>query len=97
MMLCCVLSSSSLGDLQPTMEIVVDELNWLYHKGITVSDAHRGDEVLIRAMLIDVRSDFPGTSKTFRHTGGGAFVGACYECCQQGVDCSGAKRLYPGE
>ncbi len=97
MMLCCVLSNTSASaDLQPTLEIIVDELNWLYHKGINVSDAHHGDEVHIRAMLIDVRSDFPGTSKGFRYTGGGAFVGACYGCCQEGVCCQKRKRIYPG-
>jgi hypothetical protein len=95
MMLCTVLSSASAsGDMQPTLEIVVDELNWLYHQGTIVKDAHRGDSVHIRAMLIDVRSDFPGTSKTCRYTSGGAYVGSCYGCCQEGISFQKKKRIY---
>ena len=37
-------------DLQPDLNIVTDELEWLYHKGVIVSDG-AGNETALKAML----------------------------------------------
>jgi hypothetical protein len=97
MMLCCVMANTTASaDMQPTLEIVVDELNSLYREGIHVHDAHLNDDIKVHAMLLDVRSDFPGTSKMFRYTAGGAYVASCYECEQLGIGHGSSKRVYTG-
>jgi len=99
MLLCCVINSSNAaGDIQPVMEIVVDELVSLYYQGVDVIDASCKEHpsVNIRAMLVDLRLDLPGTTEILRYVESGPYLGMCYQCGQQGLSLAGKKQIYPG-
>lgn len=97
---CCVASGGPMHtDAQPVLELIVDELVYLYHFGATITDASvqgvSGKEQNVRAMLLDTRFDLPALALCMRWASGG-MNGACCTCKQQGMTCAGLKPVYPG-
>ena len=81
-------------DLQPYLDIVTDELEWLYYEGVNVSDG-AGNETALKAMLLSIVSDYRGLPKLFRLAQSPALRGACYVCKQKGVKL-GSSTVQPG-
>lgn len=78
------------ADLQPTMEIAIDELLYLYWVGVKTESGGTAT----KAFLLDSRYDLPGLAQAFRLPGGNPYLGACPTCCQPGLRC-GSKTVYP--
>ena len=72
-------------DLQPYLDIVIDELEWLYYEGVDVPDLCSGATSCCKAMLLNVVSDYRGFPKLFRLSQSPALNGACYVCEQKGI------------
>ena len=98
--LCCIVPGPKApSDLQPILEVIVDDLMYLYYNGLRVEDASDGAKGLqaahCRAMLINVISDYRGYPKLFRYTQSPAFVGGCYMCGIRGFRYPpGKKTIY---
>lgn len=85
------------ADLQPTMEVAVDELLWMYWEGVSMVAQGSSDTfTTTKALLLDTRYDLPGLAQAFRLAGGNPYLGACPTCCQPGLRC-GTKPIYPCE
>eukprot|EP00775_Hariotina_reticulata_P004526 gene4526-4779_t len=83
------------SDVQPIMELMIDELVYLYHFGVDVQDAsHQNEVVNIRVMLLDTRFDNPGLYKMLRYEF--SMKAPCYMCEQQGMTCACVKVIIPG-
>ena len=81
-------------DLQPYLDIITDELEWLYYEGVNVSDG-AGNETALKAMLLSIVSDYRGLPKLFRLSQSPALRGACYICKQKGIKL-GSSTAQPG-
>lgn len=85
------------ADLQPTMEVAMDELLWMYWEGVSmVAPGSSDTSIATKALLLDTRYDLPGLAQAFRLAGGNPYLGACPTCCQPGLRC-GTKPIYPCE
>lgn len=94
--------------MQPYLEIMAHELLHLYWHGITVTlpESLGGQQLTVRAMLLQWVCDYRGHPKCSRTTQAPALSGACYVCDQQGVSIPvnkssaggnvGGKTVYPG-
>jgi hypothetical protein len=96
--ICTVIDGSRAhADIQPVMEIAMDELLALYWEGITVpTPRNQATTTNVRAMMVDTRYDLPGLAHAFRLAAGNPYLGACPACCQPGLHC-GSKIIYPCE
>ena len=81
--------------LRPYLDILTDELNYLYWEGISVHRHGSPEAQLYKAMLLSVVSDYRGYPELFRITQSPALVGACYICEQAGTRLGG-KTIYAG-
>ncbi len=96
-LVCCVVDGKSVNaDAQPILELMIDELVYLYYHGVQVQDVSctRSEPVTVRAMLLDTRFDHPGLYKMFRYLFSQA--APCYMCHQVGMTCACAKPIIPG-
>ena len=82
------------ADLQPTLEIAIDEVLYLYWVGVHAGPD--GGGAVTKAFMLDTRYDLPGLAQAFRLPGGNPYIGACPTCCQPGLR-YGSKVVYPCE
>lgn len=83
-------------DFAPYLDILTDELQYLYWEGIPVHRHGAMEAQLYRAMLLSVISDYRGYPELFRITQSPALVGACYICEVLGIRAFGRKTIYAG-
>lgn len=85
-------------DFAPYLDILTDELNWLYWEGVPVYRAGSNETFNCRAMILKIISDYRGIPEIFRVAQSPAFVGACYMCKQEGKRMAddSTKCIYPG-
>lgn len=86
-------------DFQPILDIVADELNFLYHHGVNVRDSSDSSSSAFtcKARLFQVIADYRGMAPLLWYSASPAHEGACYECHQGGFSHSRGKTIYPGE
>jgi Transposase family tnp2 len=83
-------------DLQPVLQLVVDELNFLYMVGAEVHDAYTGEDFVMRAKLVHAISDLRGLQKITNMKSSPATY-SCYCCWLKGHKiASKGKTIYPG-
>ena len=99
MWLCCIVPGPrEANDFQPVLDIIADELNYLYHEGRLVRDAASpGEEFVSRVKLFGLVSDFKGIAPLLRGRKGLGHTDACYECHQRGRSIPGKASIYPGK
>ena len=85
-------------DLQPYLDIVTDELEWLYYEGVDVPDPSTGSDATFccKAMLMSVVSDYRGFPKLFRLSQSPALNGGCYIYEQKGIKLGLKKKQTTG-
>lgn len=102
--LCCVVPGpKEPKDFQSVLDIIADDLNYLYRFGIevvssapeTAPNACTG-RFNCKAKLFGLISDYRGIGPLTRHAMSPSHVGACYTCHQKGFSASG-KTIYPGK
>lgn len=99
MWLCCIIPGPQTpDDFQPVLDIIADELNYLYHEGRLVRDAANSNHTFVsRVKLFGLICDFKALGPLLRGRKGLAHVDACYECHQRGKSVPGKSSIYPGE
>ena len=94
-LLCCVVDGKTItADAQPVLELMIDELVYLYYFGHTVEDRAHGDSVNVRVMLLDTRFDHPAMLDVFRLAP--TMACPCYVCEARGVTHALHKWIVPG-
>ena len=61
-------------DLSPFLNIIADELLYIYYQGVSITVPSTVDPVISRCALLNVVSDLPGVTKVVRAVGHGALV-----------------------
>jgi hypothetical protein len=83
-------------DLQPFLQLIVDELNYMYVFGEEVYDAHKDEFFTLRVKLIQVISDYRGLQKITNLKLSPA-LHACLVCWLKGFKLvNSGKTVYPG-
>lgn len=99
MWLCCIVPGpKEANDFQPVLDIIADELNYLYMDGHTVTDSASTSllQHVCKVKLFGLVSDYKGIGPLLRGRRGISHNDSCYECCQTGMSIPGKGSVFPG-
>lgn len=86
-------------DFQPVLDIIADELNFLYQDGLLVQDsANPGQpQHRTRVKLFGLVADYKAIGPLLRGRRSMAHHHSCYKCHQEGISIDGKPSIFPGK
>jgi hypothetical protein len=75
----------SLPTLNFAIQVLVDEIRWLHFHGVSVYDAHAGENITLRGELVRVLFDSRGVKEALGRAEAGKIAQSCLLCTARGA------------